>query len=79
MEQYAQNLVYTDEEKVITYCKNIVKAVEKTRDVYKRQAGKPQAQGAYQRKTTEVVSVGKINPKTSERRFDGRYFYYRVF
>lgn len=29
MEQYAQNLVYTDEEKVITYCKNIVKAVEK--------------------------------------------------
>lgn len=33
MEQYAQNLVYTDEEKVIIYCKNIVKAVEKTRDV----------------------------------------------
>lgn len=33
MEQYAQNLVYTDEEKVITYCKNIVKAVEKTHDV----------------------------------------------
>lgn len=33
MDQYAQNLVYTDEEKVITYCKNIVKAVEKTRDV----------------------------------------------
>lgn len=33
MEHYAQNLVYTDEEKVITYCKNIVKAVEKTRDV----------------------------------------------
>ena len=33
MEQYAQNLVYTDEEKVITYCKNIVKSVEKTRDV----------------------------------------------
>lgn len=33
MEQYAQNLVYTDEEKIITYCKNIVKAVEKTRDV----------------------------------------------
>ncbi|MDE6214226.1 MAG: hypothetical protein K2M70_12220 [Lachnospiraceae bacterium] len=33
MEQYAQNLVYTDEEKVITYCKNIIKAVEKTRDV----------------------------------------------
>lgn len=32
MEQYAQNLVYTDEEKVITYCRNIVKAVEKTRD-----------------------------------------------
>ena len=33
MEQYAQNLVYTDKEKVITYCKNIVKAVEKTHDV----------------------------------------------
>lgn len=33
MEQYAQNLVYTDEEKVITYCKNIVKAVVKTRDI----------------------------------------------
>lgn len=33
MEGYAQNLVYTDKEKVITYCKNIVKAVEKTRDV----------------------------------------------
>lgn len=33
MEQYAQNLVYTDEEKIITYCKNIVKAVKKTRDV----------------------------------------------
>ena len=33
MEKYAQNLVYTDEEKVVTYCKNIVKAVEKTRDV----------------------------------------------
>lgn len=33
MEQYAHNLVYTDEEKVITYCKNIVKAVEKTREV----------------------------------------------
>ncbi len=33
MEHYTQNLVYTDEEKVITYCKNIVKAVEKTRDV----------------------------------------------
>ena len=27
------NLVYTDEEKVITYCKNIVKAVEKTHEV----------------------------------------------
>lgn len=33
MEQYAHNLVYTDKEKVITYCKNIIKAVEKTRDV----------------------------------------------
>lgn len=29
MEQYAQNLMCTDEEKVITYCKNIIKAVEK--------------------------------------------------
>lgn len=33
MEEYAQNLIYTDEEKVLTYCKNIVKAVEKTREV----------------------------------------------
>lgn len=33
MEQYAQNLIYADEEKIIAYCKNIVKAVEKTRDV----------------------------------------------
>lgn len=33
MEEYAQNLVYTDEEKVIAYYKNIVKAVEKTREV----------------------------------------------
>lgn len=33
MEKYAHNLVYTDEEKVVIYCKNIVKAVEKTRDV----------------------------------------------
>ncbi len=33
MEDYAQNLSYTDEEKVLTYCKNIVKAVEKTREV----------------------------------------------
>lgn len=33
MEEYAQNLVYTDEEKVIAYFKNIVKAVEKTREV----------------------------------------------
>ena len=33
MEPYAHNLVYTDEEKVIIYCKNIIKAVEKTRDV----------------------------------------------
>ncbi len=29
MEQYAQNIMCTDEEKVITYCKNIIKAVEK--------------------------------------------------
>lgn len=36
MEQYEQNLAYTDEEKVITYCKNIIKAVEKTRDVAAR-------------------------------------------
>ena len=28
MEQYAQNIMCTDEEKVITYCKNIIKAVE---------------------------------------------------
>ena len=33
MEQYAQNLIYDDEEKVLTYCKTIVKAVEKTREV----------------------------------------------
>lgn len=33
MEEYAQNLFYTDEEKVITYCKNIIKAVEKTHEV----------------------------------------------
>lgn len=33
MEDYAQNLSYTDEEKVLTYCKNIVKTVEKTREV----------------------------------------------
>ena len=33
MEQYAQNIMCTDEEKVITYCKNIIKAVEKTHDV----------------------------------------------
>lgn len=33
MEKYAQNLVYTDEEKVLVFCKNIVKAVKKTREV----------------------------------------------
>ena len=33
MEEYAQNLLYADEEKVLTFCKNIVKAVEKTREV----------------------------------------------
>ena len=36
MEQYAQSLVYTDEDKAIIYCKNIIKAVEKTRDVAAR-------------------------------------------
>lgn len=36
MEQYEQNLAYTDEEKVILYCKNIIKAVEKRRDVLKQ-------------------------------------------
>lgn len=36
MEQYEQNLAYTDEEKVILYCKNIIKAVERTRDVLKQ-------------------------------------------
>ena len=33
MEEYAQNIIYADEEKVLTYCKNIVKAVDKTREV----------------------------------------------
>ena len=33
MEECAQNLIYADEEKVLTFCKNIVKAVEKTREV----------------------------------------------
>lgn len=33
MEECAQNLFYTDEEKILTLCKNIVKAVEKTREV----------------------------------------------
>ena len=33
MDECAQNLIYTDEEKVLTFCKNIVKAVEKTREV----------------------------------------------
>lgn len=33
MEEYAQKLNYADEEKVLAYCKNIVKAVEKTREV----------------------------------------------
>lgn len=33
MEEYAQKLNYADEEKVLVYCKNIVKAVEKTREV----------------------------------------------
>jgi len=33
MEEYAQNLIYTDEEKVCTYCKSIIKAVEKTHEV----------------------------------------------
>lgn len=33
MEECTQNLIYADEEKVLTLCKNIVKAVEKTREV----------------------------------------------
>ncbi len=33
MEEYSQNLNYTDEEKVAIYCKNIVRAVEKTYEV----------------------------------------------
>lgn len=33
MEECAKNITYVDEEKVITYCKNIVKAVEKTHEV----------------------------------------------
>lgn len=33
MEDYAQSITYTDEEKVLIFCKNIVKAVEKTREV----------------------------------------------
>ena len=36
MEEYAQNLTYTDEEKVFIYCKNIVKAVEKTHEIVTR-------------------------------------------
>lgn len=33
MEECAQNVIYTDEEKVLAFCKIIVKAVEKTREV----------------------------------------------
>ncbi len=33
MEECAQNLIYANEEKLLTLCKNIVKAVEKTREV----------------------------------------------
>lgn len=33
MEECAQNLVYANEEKVLAFCKNIIKAVEKTREV----------------------------------------------
>lgn len=33
MEECVKNITYVDEEKVITYCKNIVKAVEKTHEV----------------------------------------------
>ncbi|MDE6016971.1 MAG: hypothetical protein K2H41_15000 [Acetatifactor sp.] len=33
MGECAQNLIYADEEKVFTFCNNIVKAVEKTREV----------------------------------------------
>lgn len=33
MEEYTQNLICTDEEKALIYCKNVVKAVEKTHEV----------------------------------------------
>lgn len=33
MEECPRNLVYADEEKILIFCKNIVKAVEKTREV----------------------------------------------
>lgn len=36
MEEYTQNLTCTDEEKVFIYCKNIVKAVEKTHEIATR-------------------------------------------
>lgn len=36
MEEYAQNLTYTDEEKVFIYCKNIVRAVEETHEIATR-------------------------------------------
>ena len=36
MEEYAQNLTFTDEEKALIICKNIVKAVEKTHEVSAR-------------------------------------------
>ncbi len=36
MEEYVQNLFYTEEEKVTTYYKDIIMAVEKTRDVAMR-------------------------------------------
>lgn len=36
MEEYTQNLTCADEEKVFIYCKNIVKAVEKTHEIATR-------------------------------------------
>lgn len=33
MDSYFEKLEYTDEEKVIAYCKSVIKAVEKTHDV----------------------------------------------
>ena len=33
MDEYEHNLFYADEEKVLEYCKSIIRAVEKTREV----------------------------------------------